>query len=129
MELQTNNPFTGKGFSEKKPLKKLSVITNWADEIRPENMPFTEIGHIINGSLSEMDYIRISSFIEEEKDFLMPLLASSYEMAVWSTAAIQPDYLITIGNCKYSVPYEFIGKKVDIRATENSTENSIMVIA
>ena len=129
MELQTNNPFTGKGFSEKKPLKKLSVITNWADEIRPENMPFTEIGHIINGSLSEMDYIRISSFIEEEKDFLMPLPASSYEMAVWSTAAIQPDYLITIGNCKYSVPYEFIGKKVDIRATENSTENSIMVIA
>lgn len=76
-----------------------------------------------------MDYIRISSFIEEEKDFLMPLPASSYEMAVWSTAAIQPDYLITIGNCKYSVPYEFIGKKVDIRATENSTENSIMVIA
>ena len=129
MELQTNNPFTGKGFSEKKPLKKLSVITNWADEIRLENMPFTEIGHIINGSLSEMDYIRISSFIEEEKDFLMPLPASSYEMAVWSTATIQPDYLITIGNCKYSVPYEFIGKKVDIRATENSTENSIMVIA
>ena len=65
---------------------------------------------------------RLSAFIEEEKDFLMPLPASPYETAVWSTATIQPDYLIKIGDCKYSVPYEFIGKKVDIRVTENSIE-------
>lgn len=65
---------------------------------------------------------RLSAFIEEEKDFLMPLPASPYETAVWSTATIQPDYLIKIGDCKYSVPYEFIGKKVDIRATENNIE-------
>ena len=65
---------------------------------------------------------RLSAFIEEEKDFLMPLPASPYETAVWSTATIQPDYLITVGDCKYSVPYEFIGKKVDIRTTENSIE-------
>ena len=65
---------------------------------------------------------RLSAFIEEERDFLMPLPASPYETAVWSTATIQPDYLITVGNCKYSVPYEFIGKKVDIRTTENSIE-------
>ena len=65
---------------------------------------------------------RLSAFIEEEKDFLMPLPASPYETAVWSTATIQPDYLITVGNCKYSVPYEFIGKEVDIRTTENSIE-------
>ncbi len=65
---------------------------------------------------------RLTTFIEEEKDFLMPLPASLYETAVWSTATIQPDYLITVGNCKYSVLYEFIGKKVDIRTTENSIE-------
>ena len=65
---------------------------------------------------------RLSAFLEEEKDFLMPLPASPYETAVWSTATIQPDYLIKIGDCKYSVPYEFIGKKVDIRTTENSIE-------
>ena len=65
---------------------------------------------------------RLSAFLEEERDFLMPLPASPYETAVWSTATIQPDYLIKIGDCKYSVPYEFIGKKVDIRVTENSIE-------
>ncbi len=52
----------------------------------------------------------------------MPLPASPYETAVWSTATIQPDYLITVGDCKYSVPYEFIGRKVDIRATGTSIE-------
>ena len=66
---------------------------------------------------------RLSAFLEEEKDFLMPLPDSPYETAVWSTATIQPDYLITVGNCKYSVPNEFIGKKVDIRAAENSIED------
>ena len=65
---------------------------------------------------------RLSAFLEEERDFRMPLPASPYETAVWSTATIQPDYLITVGNCKYSMPYEFIGKKVDIRAAENSIE-------
>jgi transposase len=65
---------------------------------------------------------RFTAFEEEEKDFLMPLPASQYETAVWSKATIQPDYLITIGNCKYSVPYEFIGKKVEIRTTEKTIE-------
>lgn len=65
---------------------------------------------------------RLSAFEEEEKNFLMPLPASPYETAVWSTAIIQPDYLITVGNCKYSVPYELIGREVEIRATEKCIE-------
>ena len=52
----------------------------------------------------------------------MPLPASPYETAVWSTATIQPDYLIRVGECKYSVPYEFISKEVDIRSTEKCIE-------
>lgn len=65
---------------------------------------------------------RLTAFEEEEKSFLIPLPASPYETAIWSKATIQPDYLITVGNCKYSVPYEFIGKKVEIRTTEKSIE-------
>ena len=37
---------------------------------------------------------RLTAFIEEEKDFLLPLPASPYETAVWTTATIQPDYHI-----------------------------------
>lgn len=65
---------------------------------------------------------RQSVFEEEEKEFLMPLPATPYETAVWSTATIQPDYLISVEESKYSVPYEFIGKKVDIRSTEKVIE-------
>lgn len=52
----------------------------------------------------------------------MTLLASWYEMAVWSTTTIQPKYLIKIGDYRYSVSYEFIYNKADIHATENSIE-------
>ncbi|MCK9331455.1 MAG: IS21 family transposase [Bacilli bacterium] len=65
---------------------------------------------------------RLTAFEEEEKGFLMPLPAFPYETAIWSKATIQPDYLITVDNCKYSVPYEFIGKEVDVRTTEKSIE-------
>lgn len=65
---------------------------------------------------------RHSAFTEEEREFLQPLPASRFEMAVWSKATIQPDYLISVGNCKYSVPYEYIGKTVDIRTSEKTIE-------
>ncbi|KPU42712.1 integrase core domain protein [Oxobacter pfennigii] len=65
---------------------------------------------------------RLTAFEEEEKSFLMPLPAFSYETAIWSKATIQPDYLITVGDCKYSVPYEFIGKEVELRTTQKSIE-------
>ncbi len=89
-----------------------------------------ELNRAIQGKLKEFNErpfqkkkgSRLSAFEEEEKPFLMPLPASSYETAVWSKATIQPDYLITVGDCKYSVPYEFIGKEIEIRATEKSIE-------
>lgn len=66
---------------------------------------------------------RLSAFEEEEKPFLLPLPASSYERAIWQSATIQPDYLVTaLNGNKYSVPYEFIGRKVDIRTTEKCIE-------
>lgn len=65
---------------------------------------------------------RLLAFENEEKPYLQPLPASPYEMAVWSTATIQPDYLITVEKIKYSVPYEFIGHSVDIRTTTKTIE-------
>ena len=65
---------------------------------------------------------RKDAFEMEEKSYLMPLPASPYEAAVWSAATIQPDYLIAVGNCKYSVPYEYIGKRVEVRVTEKTVE-------
>ncbi|MCR3922394.1 MAG: IS21 family transposase [Firmicutes bacterium] len=65
---------------------------------------------------------RLSAFEEEEQSYLLPLPASTYEIAVWSTATIQPDYLIPVDKIKYSVPYVFIGKEVDIRYSSKAIE-------
>jgi transposase len=65
---------------------------------------------------------RLIAFQNEEKSFLKQLPKSSYELAVWSTATIQYDYLITDGKNKYSVPFDLIGQEISIRLTSNTIE-------
>jgi transposase len=65
---------------------------------------------------------RNTAFLEEEQAFMKPLPITPYELAVWSTATIHNDYLITDGKNKYSVPFDLIGEKVDIRLTSDTVE-------
>jgi hypothetical protein len=44
------------------------------------------------------------------------------ELAVWSTATVRSDYLITDGINKYSVPFDLIGEEVHIRLTSRTIE-------
>ncbi len=62
------------------------------------------------------------AFENEEKEFLQPLPMCPYEPAVWSTAKVQNDYLISDGINKYSVPFDLIGEQVDIRCTGTTVE-------
>lgn len=110
----------------------VGVISTWIiAALRNEKFfSFSELNEAIRIKLNEFNSkpfqkkqgSRLQAFEEEEKSFLLPLPASPYEMAVWSTATIQPDYLITVEKCKYSVPYEFIGHTVDIRYTSKTIE-------
>lgn len=68
------------------------------------------------------DGSRRSAYLEEEKDFMQPLPVTDYEPAVWSTGMVGYDYLVTDGRNKYSVPFDLIGEKVDIRLTKNILE-------
>ncbi len=65
---------------------------------------------------------RRSAYLEEEKEHMLPLPAALFEAAVWSVAKVPNDYLVTDGRNKYSVPYNLIGEKVDVRATRNTVE-------
>lgn len=65
---------------------------------------------------------RRSAYLEEEKDYMLPLPAVEFEAAVWTTAKVPNDYLVTDGRNKYSVPYNLIGERVDIKATKNLVE-------
>lgn len=59
---------------------------------------------------------------EEERAFLMPLPPRPYELSTWKIATVAPNYHISVEKMNYSVPYEYIKKKVDIRLTRNTVE-------
>ena len=59
---------------------------------------------------------------EEEKPFLLPLPAAPFEMASWKIATVQYNYHISVEKQNYSVPYEYIKQKVDVRMTSRTVE-------
>lgn len=65
---------------------------------------------------------RIIAFEEEEKFALRPLPQTPFKMATWKIATVQLDYMISVDSMFYSVPYEYIQNKVDVRVTKNLVE-------
>jgi len=65
---------------------------------------------------------RISLFRDEELPLLAPLPVTHYELAEWKQATVQFNYHISIEGMLYSIPYEYIKRKVDVRITEKTIE-------
>jgi len=64
---------------------------------------------------------RESAFIEEQP-FLIPLPSKPFELSAWKIATVQLNYHIAADKMNYSVPYEYIKHKVDVRLTQNMVE-------
>lgn len=64
---------------------------------------------------------RASSFAEE-KLFLRPLPLHPYELAVWRSTNVEPNYHIMVERMNYSVPFEYIRQQVDVRFMRNTVE-------
>jgi len=62
------------------------------------------------------------SVFTEELPFLIPLPDKPFEMSTWKTATVQLNYHIAADNMYYSVPYEYIKYKVDVRLTSSIVE-------
>lgn len=65
---------------------------------------------------------RLSTFLEEEQPVLMALPQTPYELATWKVATVQFNYHIAVDSMNYSVPYEYIRHKVDVRITRRAVE-------
>ena len=65
---------------------------------------------------------RLSLFHDEELPLLAKLPATLYELAEWNQATVQYNYHISVGKMLYSIPYEYIGRKVDVRITDKTIE-------
>jgi transposase len=56
-------------------------------------------------------------FAAVEAQALQPLPAKPFVLATWSTAKVGPDIHAKVGRTIYSVPWRFIGQRVDARET------------
>ena len=55
---------------------------------------------------------------------LAPLPATRFELSDWKTATVQFNYHISVDGMLYSVPYEYIKKKVDGEVCKSSCPDS-----
>jgi transposase len=58
----------------------------------------------------------------EEREFLLPLPKHPFELAIWKKATVAKDYHVKVSDKYFSAPYEYIGKRVDVRITKNIIE-------
>ncbi len=65
---------------------------------------------------------RYEIFRDEELPLLAPLPATPYELAEWKQATVQYNYHISCDGMQYSVPYEYIKRKVNVRVTGTTIE-------
>ena len=65
---------------------------------------------------------RRSLFLGEEMPLLAPLPATPFELAEWKQATVQFNYHIAVDRMFYSVPYQYIKNKVDVRITDTTVE-------
>lgn len=65
---------------------------------------------------------RYAIFSNEELPLLTPLPTAPYELAEWKQATVQFNYHISCAGMLYSVPHEYIKRKVDVRVTGTTIE-------
>lgn len=65
---------------------------------------------------------RLELFCEEELPMMAKLPATRYELADWASATVLFNYHISYDGMLYSVPYEYIRHKVDVRVTAKTVE-------
>lgn len=87
------------------------------------NLAIKELLEKLNSrKFKKMDGSRLSWFESIEKSALKPLPRERYEFALWKKAAVNIDYHVEIEKHYYSVPYQLVREKVDVRYTTKTIE-------
>ena len=82
--------------------------------LRELNKVIKERLHALNHrQFQKKDGSRVSMF-SEERAVLLPLPSREYEYATWKIATVQYNYHVSVDGQFYSIPYEYIKRKVDV---------------
>jgi len=110
----------------------VGIITTWIIAALRHERFFSlhELNEAISGKLEEFNHkpfqkkpgSRLGVFLEEEKPLLLPLPSKSFELAFWKIAMVAFNYHISVDKMQYSVPYEYIKHRVDVRITKSVVE-------
>ena len=109
----------------------IGIITTWilAAVRNRQFLSLTELNEAIREKLRDFNNKPFqkkdgsrSILFETEKAFLLPLPAKPFELSSWKTATVQFNYHIATDGQNYSVPYEYIRQKVDVRLTRKMVE-------
>ena len=110
----------------------VGVITTWILAALRNRQFFSlrELNKAIREKLIEFnakpfqvkDGCRKSVFLHEEQKLLLPLPDKAYEVASWTTATVAYNYHIQVDKRYYSVPFEYIHHKVDVRISSRMIE-------
>jgi transposase len=73
-------------------------------------------------AFQKLDGSRRARFIELDQPALQALPPRAYEYAQWKCAKVHPDYHIEVEHAYYSVPYQHIGQRLDVRITARMIE-------
>lgn len=96
-----------------------------------ENLTLQEANHKIKNFLLNEYGLRkhgttnqepMKVFTEVEKAALLELPAQEFEVCRWKRAKVHPDCFIQIEKKSYSLPYEFIGKTVEVKVKSKIIE-------
>jgi transposase len=74
-------------------------------------------GQRVHGTTGERP---LEAFLAREQAALQPLPAAPWERAVWTSAAVHPDCHLRAGGACYSVPYRYVGRRLDVRLGERT---------
>ena len=90
------------------------------DELNSAIAPLLE--ELNNKDFSAKDGSRKTLFDQVDKPALRKLPVSRYEYAYWKKATVQNNYHVVLDYRWYSVPFKYIGQKVDLRITSKIVE-------
>ena len=60
--------------------------------------------------------------MEEEKSYVQPLPQTHYKLSQWKVATVGLNYHIQVEETHYSVPYDYVRERVDIRISTGLIE-------
>jgi transposase len=109
----------------------VGIISNWIlAAIRNQQfLSLQELNLVIKQKLHEFNHKPFQKkdgsravLYAEERMFLQPLPDKPYEYAALKVATVQYNYHISVDGQNYSVPFEYIKRKVDVRLTRNTVE-------